>query len=44
MEPEIIDPVDGAAVNPADPDQSEVSQDPETIVVGDVETMPVVGA
>lgn len=43
MEPEIIDPVDGADVNPDDPDQSEVNQDPETAVVGDVEII-VIGA
>jgi len=40
---EILEPVDKAAVHPDDPDQSEVSQDPDVPVVGDVDVLPVVG-
>ena len=42
MNDEILEPVDKASVNSADPDQSEVSQDPDVSVVGDVDVLPAV--
>lgn len=42
MSEEILEPVDKAAVNPTDPDQSEVSQDPDVPVVGNVDVLPTV--
>jgi hypothetical protein len=39
-ETEPVQPVGGAGLYDLDPDQGDVSEDPSTVVVGDVDAMP----
>jgi hypothetical protein len=37
---DIPEPADGAGVADSDPDQSGVSQDPDVVIIGDVDQLP----